>query len=260
MSNSKRVLIVTLFLSFCLAGCAAKPKPADEQDTNEQVHHDYSDPRDPLESFNRVMFDFNYNVLDKHRVRPVTLFYVNYIPDPAKEGTNNFIRNLDEPSSAVNNLLKGNWDDSARSFSRFLINSTVGFFGVVDVAASMGMPRKLDSFGEVMGKYGVDSGAYLMIPGYGPTTIREEAGDYVDDLYLPLSALTFWHKLVRWGLKGLYSRAQLIEQEQMMENSLDPYGFVKEAYFQYKEFKIHDGQIPEAEPEDDSYLDEFLDE
>ena len=264
MTHSKALMLAAIAFSFLCSACASKPDAneppmatslEDEQAELEDEHWD------PLEGFNRVMFDFNYHVLDKHIFRPVTLFYVDYVPEPVREGTNNFVRNWDEPSSAINNLLQANWSDSATNVGRFLINSTIGVAGVIDVASYLGMQRKLDSFGEVLGSHGVDNGPYVMLPVQGPSSVREEAGDYVDDLYWPLATLTFWPKVIQWALKGLNGRAALLEQDQLLDNSLDPYLFVKEAYFQNRAFKVHDGKLPEkVQPENEEYLDDYLDE
>ena len=263
MKDSNALLLAALLLS-CVSGCASKPEEVQAKETlsnYETVKNEaYKDNRDPLEGINRVLFDFNYNVLDKYVYRPTTIVYIDYVPDVAKEGVNNLIRNLDEPSSAVNNLLQTNWQDSATNVSRFLINSTIGVVGLMDVASHMGLRRKLDTFGEVMGVYGVSDGPYLMLPVMGPSSVREEVGDYVDELYWPLSGFTFWPKLITWGFKGLYARAQLIEQERLLAESLDPYAFVKEAYFQYVRYEVYDGKPPEEKRADDTVLDDYLNE
>ncbi|MCM2679007.1 MlaA family lipoprotein [Echinimonas agarilytica] len=265
MNNISRVLLASaLCLSFVTSVKAGYENAALQKEQEARLEAIYAnriyDNRDPLEDLNRVIFDFNFNVLDKYIYRPTTVFYIDYVPDFGKEGINNVIRNIDEPSSAVNNVLQGNWSDSANNVGRFAINTTVGLVGFIDVASYMGMERKLDEFGEVLGHYGVDDGPYLMLPVIGPSSVREEVGDYVDDLYWPLSTLSFWPKLLRWGFKGLYTRAQLIDQEQMLYNSLDPYSFVKEGYFQYMRYRVYDGKLPEVEPENDDFLDDYLDE
>lgn len=218
------------------------------------------DPRDPLEDLNRVFYRFNFNVLDPYFFRPLTVAYVDYVPELAREGINNFVLNFEEPSSAVNNLLQGKGGDSANNVGRFVINSTVGILGIIDVAGYFGMERKLDEFGEVLGYYGVSDGAYLMMPVMGPSSVREEVGDYVDNAYWPLSKIGFWPKLLMGMFKGLYARAQLLEHEEFLETSLDPYSLVKESYFQRVLYQVYDGQMPDVETEDDAFLEDYLDE
>lgn len=265
MTNSKALLLAAIAFSFLCSACASRPELDEEHLASNQpapqVEELEEENWDPLEGINREIYDFNMNVLDKHIYRPVTVFYVDYVPEPAREGIDNFIRNLDEPSSAVNNLLQGNWNDSAKNVGRFVVNSTVGVAGVIDVASYLGMQRKLDTFGEVLGKYGVGDGPYLMLPVVGPSSVREEVGDYVDDLYWPLATLSFWPRVAQWAFKGLDARSRLIEQERLLENSLDPYLFVREAYFQNQEFQVYDGKVPQKqEPANEDYLDDYLDE
>ena len=217
----------------------------------------YNDSRDPIEGFNRAMWDFNYLVLDRHLFRPVAHGYNDYLPTPVKSGVNNFVRNFEEPSSLVNNALQGNWDWAVNAGGRFTINTTLGLFGVIDVAEMMGMTRKQDDFNEVLGYYGVPNGPYFMAPFFGPYVTRELASDWVDGLYFPLSEFLLWQTVVKWGLKNLDSRASAIDQERLLDNALDPYTFVKEAYFQYMDYKVYDGNVP-VKQDDDELLEEYL--
>ncbi|GAA4877002.1 VacJ family lipoprotein [Ferrimonas pelagia] len=223
------------------------------------IEESYKDPRDPIEPFNRWVWDLNYLYLDRYIVRPVVHVYADYVPRPAQNGVENFVRNLDEPFSAVNNLLQLKPAWAANATARFLINSTIGVVGLMDVATEMGLERKQDQFGEVLGYWGVPDGPYLMLPVLGPSSVRDEAGDVVDKLYFPHSLFNFWQAAGRWTLDGLATRSKLIEQEALLDSSLDPYAFTREAYFQYIEFQLYDGNPPLKE-EDDDWLDDYLDE
>ncbi len=216
------------------------------------------DGRDPLEPMNRAFWTFNYRYFDRYLARPVIHVYADYVPNPAQKGLENFVRNLDEPFSAVNNLLQWKPGDAANATARFLINSTLGILGIMDIAADMGLERKQDKFGEVLGVWGVNDGPYLMIPFLGPSSVREEVGDWVDRLYFPYSLLGFWPLAGRWALDGLVSRAKLIDQEALLDNSLDPYAFTKEAYFQYSKYQLYDGDPPLEQ--DEEWLDKYLEE
>lgn len=255
--NYKVLLVVVTLLM--LGGCASR------QATNEQVDNQgYSDPRDPIEGFNRVMWDFNYEILDEYLLRPAAVAYVDYVPSPARTGLLNAALNLEEPSNTVNNLLQGKVGGSLTSLGRFALNSTVGILGLFDVASAIGLKRQEEEFGEVLGKYGVGTGAFLMLPALGPTDIRSAVGDIVDTSYFPLDDLTFYVAAFRAGIKALDARAELIEQEANLEQSLDPYAFVKNAYFQNLEFKVLDGKIPEKNEaqieEEDENFEDFLDD
>lgn len=230
-----------------------------EQTEELDLEVNYKDPRDPIEPFNRLMWDFNYLFLDRYLFRPVVHAYADYVPEPARDSVENVVRNLDEPFSAVNNLLQAKPDWAANATARFLINSTFGVVGLFDVANHMGLPRKQDEFGEVLGYWGVPNGPYLMLPVLGPSSVRDEVGDFIDKLYFPHSLFNFWQRAGLWALDGLSVRSKLIDQEALLDNALDPYVFTKEAYFQYVEYQLYDGNLPEKEEEDD-LLEEYLDE
>ncbi|NMH65585.1 MlaA family lipoprotein [Shewanella salipaludis] len=223
------------------------------------VQISYNDPNDPFEGFNRTMWDFNYLFLDRYLYRPVAHGYNDYVPSPIKSGLNNFVRNFDEPSSLVNNSLQGKWGWAANAGGRFTINTTLGLLGFIDVADMMGMPRKNDEFNEVLGYYGVPNGPYFMAPFAGPYVTRELASDWVDGLYFPLSEFTLWQSVIKWGLKSLHARATAIDQERLVDNALDPYTFVKDAYLQHMDYKVYDGNLP-TNDDDDALLDEYMKE
>ncbi|RTR35978.1 VacJ family lipoprotein [Shewanella canadensis] len=231
----------------------------DAEVTTAEVTVTYIDPRDPIEGFNRAMWDFNYQFLDRYFYRPVAHGYKDYVPRPVKTGINNFVTNLDEPSTLVNNTLQGKWGWAANAGGRFTINSTMGLLGVIDVADMMGLPRKQDEFNEVLGYYGVPNGPYFMAPFLGPYVTREVASFWVDGLYFPLSEITVWQSLLKWGLENLDKRAVAIDQERLVDNALDPYTFVKEAYFQHMDYKVYDGDVP-VDLDEDELLDEFMQE
>ncbi|GLP94948.1 MlaA family lipoprotein [Paraferrimonas sedimenticola] len=217
------------------------------------------DPRDPFENFNRAMWDLNYNYLDRYLYRPVARGYRDYVPDPVQTGIYNVVLNLEEPQSVVNNILQGKPKYAVNAAGRFVVNSTVGILGVIDVAGYVGMERKLDDFSEVMGYYGVPDGPYFMLPVVGPYVAREIAFDWVDGTYWPLSELNFWASAAKWGLKNLHKRAKALEQDGLIDNAIDPYLFVRDAYFQHVAFKVYDGEPP-IDDDDDELLDDYLDE
>lgn len=211
---------------------------------------------DFFEGFNRVMWDFNYDVLDPYVVRPLSIAYMEWMPWPIRSGLNNFLNNLDEPANAVNNLLMGNGSQAVENFSRFWINSTIGLLGLIDVASAANISSTSRAFGDVIGYYGVGNGAYLMLPAYGPVTVRS-AADTVDGLYIPLNWLTFWQKAGKWAFQGLESRYELISQEGQLRNSPDSYQLSKSIYLQHKDFKAEVVKEPEKALDED-LLEEYL--
>lgn len=243
------ILVLLLLTSAC----------ASNQQVQEQAQ---ASNKDPLESVNRTFWEFNWDILDKHVLRPVTVAYVDYTPELVRGSLYNAARNLDEPGNTLNNLLQGKMSDSLVSLSRFALNSTFGIFGLFDVANDLGLERKREDFGETLGKWGVDTGAYLMIPGMGPSDVRSTSGDIVDSSYWPIDDLNIYFTVFSGAIKALEARAQLMAQEQLIYDSLDSYAFVKDVYFQDLAHKVTDGKVqePELTSEEDAELDALLEE
>ena len=225
---------------------------------------------DPIEPVNRLIWDFNYQILDTYLYRPVTQSYVDWVPTGGRKAINNFVLNFEEPSTMINNLIQLEFKHSASALFRFSINSTFGILGFFDLADKMGVERHRESFSNVLGRWSVPNGPYLMLPVLGPRSTRKLVGGFVDGLYFPFSYLTFWQSLGLWGLDGLDKRESLLGQETLLEQSLDPYLFVKEAYIQYEAFKFYSNsedinrfmeeKSETQEAEFDTYLDDYLDE
>lgn len=220
------------------------------------------DPKDPLEPINRASWTFTWDYADKYVLKPVTSSYVEYTPTFLRTGLHNMALNLNEPSSFINNLLQGKFTDAGRSAGRFVLNSTIGLFGFFDPASDFEWSGTQEEFGEVLGVYGVPDGPYLVVPGLGPSSVREEVGDFVDRYYWPLAVIDFWPNLVRSAVLGIEARAALTEQEQLIYEAVDPYEFVKNVYFQNMTYKVYDGNPPivideDEEDELDAYLDEL---
>ena len=244
-----------------LAGCASKPattQPGATASTNAQ----YTDSRDPLETINRPLWDFNYDILDAYVLRPATVAYITVVPKPARKGLINVVNNLGEPASMLNGGLQAKPGSAAVSAGRFLVNSTLGIFGLFDVASKIGLAEQQEDFNQTLAVWGVGHGAYLMLPAMGPTTVRGTGGGLVDILYFPLGLLNTPLTLTRALIGALDSREQLMSMESLLEESLDPYAFIKESYYQRQQFKIYDGNPPkQEEPEvDESVFDDLLDD
>ena len=252
-------LLPLLVLLALLSGCANKaPVPAPDQPA--QVS--YTDVRDPLETLNRPLWDFNYDILDAYLLRPATVAYITVVPKPARKGLINVVNNLGEPASMLNGGLQAKPGSAAVSAGRFLVNSTLGIFGLFDVATKIGLVEQQEDFNQTLAVWGVGHGAYLMLPAMGPTTVRGTAGGIVDNLYFPLALLNTPLSITRAAISALDARESLMSMESLLEESLDPYAFIKESYFQREEFKIYDGNPPQPpEPEiDEALLDELFDD
>lgn len=205
---------------------------------------------DPIEPINRWVWDFNYYVLDAHIYRPVTETFVEWVPKVGREALYNAALNLDEPVNFVNNLLQLEFKGATDSLFRFGFNSTFGLLGLFDIAKLGGVERRSESFGNVLGTWSVPHGPYLMVPALGPRSTRNLVGDVVDSLYFPSSYLNLWQSSVVWGVNGINVRESFLGQEILIDQSLDSYTFVKEAYIQNELFRENGGNnglIPAAE-------------
>ncbi len=222
----KSRLSAVLLAVFLATGCAHSPP---------------DDPLDPLESVNRVVYSFNTTV-DKYALRPVAKGYVKVVPDPVRTGVNNFFSNLFYPRVIVSNFLQGKFRNGVSDTGRFLVNTTIGLVGIFDVATPMGMPRHREDLGQTFGVWGIGPGWYLMLPLYGPTTNRDFVGR-VGDSYL--SPLGYVDEDVRIAATVVYAvdvRSQFLGVDQVIEDSFDPYLFVRGAYLERREAKVRDAK------------------
>lgn len=222
---------------------------------------------DPFETLNRASWKLNYDYLDHYALRPVVHGYVDWVPQPVRNGVGNFTENINEANYFVNNLLVGRVTDSGVSVLRFALNSTFGLLGFVDVAQDMGMKRRSMSMSTVLGKATMTQGPYFMIPVYGPTTMRTAIGDTVDGLYFPYASMGWGTRIGLWAVDGLSKRARVVDQEAVLDNALDPYLSAKDFYLQYEEAKVQDGRpaashsaAERAQDPSDQELDQYLDE
>ncbi|MFC3031764.1 VacJ family lipoprotein [Pseudoalteromonas fenneropenaei] len=230
--------LLAAMAAIVMTGCATVP--AEKQD-----------PRDPLQALNRPIYDFNMDVLDAYILRPIAVGYVEYTPVPVRRGLVNFTTNLTMPTDIANAALQGKAEHTGINVARFLINSTLGLFGLFDVADSFGLKIADEDFGQTLGVWGVDDGAYIMMPAMGPYTSRNVAGDVVDNFVFPEIALSLPQSILLYALKSIETRAQLIPQEKLLNESLDPYLFMKDIYFQRQLSEVYDGKPPiKEEPVD----------
>ena len=207
--------------------------------------------KDPFENLNRKTFEFNEN-LDEKFARPVAEAYSKF-PPKIKIGISNFFNNLEEVDTFVNQLLQGKPRQSINDLTRFVINTTVGLGGFIDVASKMGLERHEEDFGQTLGVWGISSGPYIMLPFLGPSNPR-------DLLSRPISSFlsgTFAMedndvKFTLVGIDALETRERLLDAETLIIG--DKYMFVKDAYVQSREYEINNGST-----EDDVFLDDMDD-
>lgn len=195
---------------------------------------------DPFEEYNRKVWAFN-EFLDDNFAKPTAEIYTSITPDLIEVGITNFFRNLNELDNTANQLLQGKPLLAINDFSRFLINSTIGLGGFIDVGSRFGLERHDEDFGQTLGVWGVGSGPFLMIPLYGPSTPRGLAGRSVSSVLSGTFAIE--ETDVRIGitaLDALETRARYLEVETLIIG--DRYSFIRDSYMQYQEFESSDGE------------------
>lgn len=242
MRGLRRALgVAALVLLAFLSGCATVPPNAGQ------------DPRDPMESFNRQVFEFNEG-LDKVVLKPLAQAYDKVVPVPVQECLSNGFSNLREPSNALNNLLQGKASTAVSDVCRFAINTTVGLLGCFDVAARMGLEKSREDFGQTLAVWGVGNGPFLVLPLFGPSTIRDAAGLGVETVL----DVNFWIENVSvrntiFGVRTVSFRHELLKTDDLIAGAaLDRYTFIRDGYLQRRRNLVFDGNPPrEKDPDDE---------
>ncbi len=239
-------LLSTLLISTLLSsGCATLEGPRD--------------PHDPWERFNRGMYKFN-NAADKAVLKPVAKAYRKITPDPVEKGVSNVFSNIGDIQVIINDLLQFKPKQFLSDTGRFLINSTIGLFGIFDVATPIGLKKHREDFGQTLGRWGINSGPYLVLPLLGPSSARDGVGVVVDYQYEPLNEIDDRSKRnALYLLDFVNQRAQLLEAGDILdEAAFDPYIFLREAYLQRRRSQVYDGAPPveENDDEDDIFTDD----
>ena len=213
---------------------------------------------DPFQSFNRIMFNI-HNVLDGTLMEPLANIYQDGAPTVVKNRLSNFLNNIKEPLTLVNDTLQGEDEKTLVTFSRFMINTIFGLFGLFDVAGHLGLEGHQTNFGQTLGAWGVPAGPYIFIPVLGPNSLRSLMGRGVGLLADPYNyTLTKAHRSdVIWTtiiIDGLVKRADSITIiNDLKENSLDYYVAMRSSYLQYEAGQIS-GQKSEMQPNPEDFL------
>lgn len=235
---SKSFITACAFALAMLSGCASQ--------TN----------KDPLEGLNRGVYKFN-DVADKALIKPVAKAYKAVAPSPVRVGFNNFFNNLGSITTVLNDLLQFKFANAFTDAGRFVINSTFGLAGFIDVAGKDNIPLRKEDFGQTLGHWGVGSGAYLVLPFIGPSSLRDTTGLVFDTA--TSDPITYTRNIgeIRLSnqLRGgqfLDKRTELLTATDLVdEASLDPYAFTRDAYLQKRASLVQDGIVPKELIQDD---------
>lgn len=246
-SGTRRTLstkLIVMLAALMVSGCASVPGERD--------------PKDPFEGFNRSMYKFN-DALDRAVLKPVAEVYVAVTPDPVDKGVTNFFSNLEDVWVTANDVLQLKFTQAFSDAWRFVINSTLGIYGIFDVASYFGMQKHDEDIGQTLGYWGVGPGPYLVLPVLGPSTIRDTTGDLVEasqwraseevaDSNAGENTLLF--------IETIDTRADLLSASRVLDKvAFDPYIFLRESYLQKRRALVYDGNPP-----DDDFFDIDKDE
>ena len=216
----------------CLGGCATS-----------------SNSRDPLESVNRAVFNFN-DGFDRAIAKPLAEGYRAAMPSFARTAVTNFFSNLEDLWIGINDLLQGKPRKAVDDFARTLINTTVGILGLFDVASEIGIEKRNEDFGQTLGRWGVASGPYLVLPFLGPSTLRDALGygffDAKAELVMRHGDVA--ERNTAYVLRAINLRANLLDASRIVEEAaLDKYTFVRDAYLQRRQNLVYDGNPPKED-------------
>jgi len=233
LTGSMRMLARTLVVAafWLLAGCATVQN---------------GDSRDPYESWNRAVFDFNEG-FDEAVAKPIATAYRDLLPYEIRVRVRNFFANIQDLMIGVNNLLQGKPAEAWSDWTRFVINSSVGILGLHDIASEAGLEKHNEDFGQTFAVWGADDGPYLVWPFLGAGTVRDSFGFVADVAAAPTRWVTN-DAAVQWGLWGVYAvneRADLLDAKTILdESAIDRYVARRDFYYQHRHDLIFDGAPP----------------
>lgn len=206
----------------------------------------HRDANDPLEPMNREMFSFNEG-LDRTVARPVATAYARVMPRPLQTAVGNVFSNLGDVGNFVNDLMQLKITAATEDLMRFSVNSTFGLGGLLDWATPAGLPKHHEDFGLTLGHYGVPAGPYLVLPLFGPSSIRDACGLLVSSAINPTTYLPLVASTPVFGVNVVSSRSTLLGATDLLElAALDKYSFVRDGYLQRRANLLDDGKaLPE---------------
>ena len=248
----KKSFILTFLLLFNYQIIAAESDNVSTDSNDFETGSNEDTIYDPLEPINRAIFSFN-NFADKIILEPAAKGY-RKLPSPVQSGIGNFLNNLKLPLVIVNQLLQGQGKNAAESSGRFIINSTAGLFGIIDVADKVGLEQKQEDFGQTLATWGIGDGFYIVLPIFGPSNVRDTAGMILTYTTDPINAYFIsegeaWVVPLRTATNAVDQRSKIIDEvNALRDNSLDYYAAVRSSYYQNRKAAIANnddqGQTP----------------
>lgn len=224
-----RLLLASLSMAALLSACAT---PAN-----------YYDPFEPV---NRITYTFN-NKLDRYAIKPVAETYADYVPRPAQQGVSNFVGNIGDVSSIIGNAMEGEFKNAAKDVARVFINTVFGMFGLVDWASDMGLEKQNRGIGKALGRWGIGTGPYLVLPFLGSTTVRDSTDPIFNwTLGVPSHFNTATGEYSYLLIGGISTRAAWLPYEEALDAQLifDQYAYIRDSYLQKRYHDVYRGNPP----------------
>lgn len=213
---------VALVLIVILSGCASAHNPAD-----------------PLEPINRGIYSFN-DAADRHVIKPIVKGYVKVMPLTGQIMVSNFFSNLDDAMVTINDVLQLKLTQGFSDGMRFVVNTTIGVFGLIDVASKGGLEKHDEDFGQTLGHWGVGSGPYIVIPIFGPSSARDGIGLFTDEHFDPTTPSDVELRNELDVVKGVDKRSKLLGTGEIIDQAaIDPYMMVRDAYLLHRDVLIN---------------------
>ncbi len=249
------IAMAALMVAWNAAPALAQSSPATEAGSDIDVVND------PLEAFNRLIFEINL-FLDGILIKPLALLYRDLIPPEVRTGVHNALSNLRAPVTLANDLMQGEGERAGNTIQRFVINSTVGLGGVLDVATDFGIPGHREDFGQTLATWGSGEGPYLVLPVLGPSNPRDVLGLIVDGFTDPLTYVAPTEALIaRTSIRGIDEREAVIEPlDEIQKTSLDFYATLRSLYRQRRDDEIRNGRPAPVMTIPSISIDDFEDE
>jgi len=224
MPKHIKKFLVAILVTFFMFGCASQQN------------------KDPLEGLNRTVYKFN-DVVDNAALKPVAKGYQAITPAPVQKGVNNFFRNIRDVVTLVNELFQFKLKQAVNTGGRVALNTTVGVLGIFDVHSKSGGARTKEDFGQTLGYYGLDSGAYLVLPIIGPSSTRDGIGFLTDAFFFdPVTYINDdTSRYITTAVLIVDKRAELLDDTDIRDQAFDPYAFMRDSYMQYRENQVLDG-------------------
>jgi phospholipid-binding lipoprotein MlaA len=238
--------VAGLLMAIALSSCATPP-------SDPAARAEFERTNDPLEPVNRKIFALNL-FIDHLLLRPAAKTYVTVVPDDARHAVHHVLDNMKEPTLVFNNLLQGEFKRAGISVGRFIVNSTVGFGGMVDVMTLSGVERQPADFGQTLFVWGVSSGPYLILPLLGPSNPRDAIGGGVDSYADPFTIVAKNDNVTdllldRFIIGGIEERADVLDVlDDLEKNSVDFYAQLRSLSQQHRDAELRHGKAPEAAP------------